>query len=112
MPSKILNLTVRERHKVVALEEIENALAEKVHHDADMSSEVEAIPQMDTAVPVLLVVRLQGGENSELDLAGVTVLLYRADDLNGNIFVASLVSGLHYFTKGTLTKEFDHLIYQ
>lgn len=67
---------------------------------------------MDAAVPVLFIVGLEGGEDSELDLAGVTVLLHRPNDLDGDVFVTLLVSGLHDLAESSLAEEFDHLIYQ
>ena len=106
-----MNLAVRERHEVVALEEIEDALAKKIHDDADMSSEVEAVSEMNAAISVLLIVGLEGCQDTEFDLAGISVLLYRTDDLDGNELVAFLISGLHDFAECTLAEKLDHLIY-
>lgn len=106
-----MNLAVRERHKIVALEEIEHALAKKIHHDADMASKVETVPEMNAAISVLLIVGLEGRQDTELDLAGISVFLNGPDDLDGNELVAPLVFGLHDFAECTLAKKLDHLIY-
>jgi len=112
LSSKVLDLTVREGHEVVALQKVEHALAEKVHNDAYMSAVVEAVPEMYAPVPVLLIVGLQRAQDPKLDLAGIAVFLDRADDLDGNAFVAaSAIDGLDDFAKRALSQELVHLIY-
>jgi len=71
-----LDLAVRERHKAVALEKVKDALAEQVHDDADVASVVEAVPEVDTPVPVFLVIGLERGEDSEFYPRGVPVFLH------------------------------------
>lgn len=70
-----MDLAVWEGHEVVALKEVENALAEKIHHNADVVSEIEAVSEVNTSVPVLFVVGLQCCQDPKLDLAGVPILL-------------------------------------
>lgn len=67
LSGKALDLAVRERNEGVALEEIKDALIEQVHDDADVTPVVEAISKMDASVPVLFIVGLEGGEDTELD---------------------------------------------
>lgn len=56
LSGKTLNLTVRERHKVVALEKVEDTLSEQVGDDADMTSIIETVSKMDTPVSVFGVI--------------------------------------------------------
>lgn len=44
------------RYKLVFLEEVEDTLAEKIGNNADVVLEIEAVPQVDTLVPIVLVV--------------------------------------------------------
>lgn len=55
------------RHKRVGLEEVKDALPVEISHDADMVPEVEAIPEVDTAVDVILVVGGESGQDPQLD---------------------------------------------
>jgi hypothetical protein len=107
-----LYLAVRKRYKVIALQEVEDALAEEVHDDANMSPVVEAIPEMDAAVAVLLIVRLQRAQDPELNLTGIAVLLDRSDDLDSHAFVASsAVDSLDDLSERALSQKLVHLIY-
>lgn len=45
-----------ERYELVLLEKVEDTLTEKICYDADVILEVEAVPQMDALVSVVLVV--------------------------------------------------------
>jgi hypothetical protein len=111
LPSKALNLTVGEGHKVVALEEVEDALAKQVHDDANMSLVVEAIPQVYAPVPVMFVVGLQRRQYPKLDLRGVTIFLHRANDLDSDETVApSVIAGLDHLAECALTEKLDHRI--
>jgi hypothetical protein len=110
LASKTLDLTVGEWNETIALEEIENTLAQQVHDNADMASEIETVPQVDAAVPIFLVVGFQGGKNPQLYTRGIAVLLYGANDLDGNWPVSSTVSSLDDFAKRSLAEEFHHLI--
>jgi hypothetical protein len=58
---KTLNLTVGERHEVVALKEVKNTLSEQVGDDADMASVIETVSKMDTSVSVFGVICLECG---------------------------------------------------
>ena len=110
LASKALDLAVGERHEVVALQEVEHTGAQKVHHDANVAAVVEAIPQVDAPIPVLLVVGLECLEHSELDSAGISVLLHRANNLDGNKLVAFLVACLDDLSEGTLAEKLHDLV--
>lgn len=53
----MLDLTAGERDKPIALQEIEDALAQQVGDNTDMIAVVEAVPKMDTLVAVAFIVR-------------------------------------------------------
>ena len=100
---KVLDLAVWEGHKVVALQEVEDALAEEVHDDADVAAVIEAVTQMDASVPVLLVIGLESRQHTKFDLASIAILLNRSDDLYGDELVASLVLGLDHLAESALS---------
>lgn len=104
LPGKILNLAVWKWDEVVALEEIEHALAEKIHNDANVASVVETIPQVNASVSVVLVVQPERLEYPKFDLASIAVLLYGSNDLDGNKFAAFLVFCLHHFAERALAE--------
>ena len=60
-----MDLAVWKRYKAVTLEEVENALAKKVHYNADMTPVIEAVAQMNASVPVFFVVGLESGEYTQ-----------------------------------------------
>lgn len=70
-----MDLAVGERNEVVALKKVEHALAEEIHNDADMAAEVEAVSQVDTSIPIFLVVGLECRQDAKLDLTGIAVFL-------------------------------------
>ena len=111
LTGKVLYLAVGEGHEIVALQEVKHALAEEVHDDTYMASEVEAVPEMDATVSVLLVIRLERCQDSEFDLARIPILLYRSDDFDRNQLVTSPVLGLDDFAECSLAKEFYHLVW-
>lgn len=49
-------------------------------------------------------------ENTDLDLACVSVLLYRANDLDGDTSACLLVDGLYDLAERTLTKQSNSAI--
>lgn len=104
MSGETLNLAVREGDKVVALQEVEDTLAEKIHDDTDVAAEVEAVPQVDTTVAVLLVVGLERGEDSQFDPRRIAVFLHRPNDLDSNKLIASTVLSLDDLAEGALAK--------
>lgn len=63
---KTLDLAVRERYELIAFEEIEYALAQQVHDDADVAPVVEAVAEMNAPVTIFGVVRLERRQNPEL----------------------------------------------
>jgi len=56
LTSKALDLTVREGHETVALEEVKDTLTQKIHDDADVTPVIEAIPQVDATIPILIII--------------------------------------------------------
>lgn len=110
LTSKRLDLAVWEGHKVVALEEVEHALAEEIHDDANVTPVIEAVPEVDATVPVLLVVDSERLEDAELDLARLAVLLHRPNDLDGDELVLDLVLCLHDLAKRSLAEQLDHSV--
>lgn len=56
LPGKALNLTARERHKSVALEEVENALAQQIRDYTYVVSVVEAVAKVYAFVAIVFVV--------------------------------------------------------
>lgn len=104
LTGKTLDLAVRERDEVVALEEVEDAGAKQIHDNADVASKIEAISQMNASIPVFLVVRLQSLQYSQFDPRGISVLLDRPNDLDGNQLVSFPVAGLDHLAKGSLAK--------
>lgn len=62
-----LYMRARKRYKKVLFEEIEDALAEKICDNTDVVHVVEAIPQVNTLVPVVLVVLREGYQHSQFD---------------------------------------------
>lgn len=104
LPGKVLDLAVGKRYEVVALEEVKDALPQKVHDDADVSAVVEAISEMYATIAVLLVVGLQCTQDPEFDLASIAVFLDGANDLDGNALVcASPVNSLDDLAEGALS---------
>jgi hypothetical protein len=57
---KTLNLAVGEWHEVVAFKEVEDTLSEQVGDDADMTSIIETVSEMNTPVSVIGVVCFEG----------------------------------------------------
>jgi hypothetical protein len=66
LPGKILDLTVWERNKAISLEEVENALAQQIHDNANMTPIVKAVSQMYAAIPVIIVVGFESCEHAQL----------------------------------------------
>ena len=60
-----MDLAVGEWNKSVALEEIEDALTEKVRNDADVTSVIKTVIQVDASISVLVVVGSECRENSQ-----------------------------------------------
>ena len=110
LPSEVLDLAVWKRNKGVALEEVKDTLAQKIHDNANMPLVVEAVAEVDAAVAVFLVVGLEGCQNSEFDLTGITVFLDRSNDLDSDELIASLVSGLDDLAECALAQKLNHLI--
>lgn len=112
MPGKALDLTVGKRDKLIAFEEIEDALTQQIHDDANVPSVIEAIAEVDTPISIVRVVRFQGSEDPQFDSRGISIFLYGADDLDGHELVLPSVCRLDYFAEGALAKQFHDLIWQ
>ena len=108
LTSKTLDLTIREGHKVVALEEIEHAAAEQVHDNADMSSVVEAVSEVDASVTVVFVVLPQSLEHTQLYPRGVSILLHGPDDLDSDELIPLLIVRLYDLAECALAEKFNH----
>lgn len=59
LSSKALNVGAGEWCEVVPLQEVKDAFAEKVCDNADVISVVEAFPEMDASIPIVLVVGVE-----------------------------------------------------
>ena len=102
---KALNLAVWKWHKRVCFQKVKHRLAQQIHNYADVTAEIEAIPQMYAAVAVLWIVQTQGLQHPQLDSRCVAVLLYRADHFDCNCFSWSLTVDRFYdFTECALAK--------
>lgn len=110
MSGKVLNLAVRKGDKAVALEKVENALAQEIHDDADVASVIEAVSQVDATIPVFFVVGLERGQNAKLDSRSIAVFLDGSNDLDSHRLVPLQIAGLYYFAKSALSKETNNLI--
>lgn len=110
LSSKVLDLAVGKRHKAVAFEKVENALAQKIHDDANVAAVVETVSQVNAPIPVLFVVGLERSQHAKLDPGSVAIFLDGSDDLDSHRLVSLDIPGFDHFTKGTLTKETDNLV--
>lgn len=110
LAGKALNLAVREGDESVALEKIKDALTEEIHDYADVASVIEAIPQVNTAIPILLIVGLKSSKYSQFYSGSIAVLLYRANNFDSDLFVASPIVGLYYLAEGTLAEKTSNLV--
>lgn len=97
-----MDLTVREGYKIIALQEVENTLAKKVHDNADVATEIESVSKMYATVSVFLVVCLERGKYAKFNPRRISVLLNRSNNFDSNGFVSPLIFGLDDFTKSAL----------
>lgn len=107
LSSKVLDLATGERNKAVSLEKVKHTLTEQIGDDADVVAVIEAIPQVDAFVAVLLIIRRQRGQHSQLDPRCIAVFLNRPDDLHRAPGLAVLIIRLDHLSKGSLSKELD-----
>jgi hypothetical protein len=110
LASKLLDVSARKGHKGVALEEVEDALAQEIGDDADVVAEVKRVSQVDTLVAVVLVVACQSRQDPQLDATSIAVFLHRADDLDGHVGVSPAVVGLHYLAERSLAEELHYRV--
>lgn len=110
LPSEALDLAVGEGHEAVAFEKVKDTLAKEVHDDANVSTVVEAVPQVDASIPIILIICLQSGEYPEFDSRGITVFLHRSDNLNRDELVTSPVTGLDNLAESALAKQAHDLV--
>lgn len=66
LSSKVLDLAVRKRHETIALQEVENALAEEVHNNAYMAAIIEAVPKVYASISIFVVIGLQSRQYTQL----------------------------------------------
>ena len=69
-----------------------------------MTTVVEAIVEMYTAIPVRFVVGLERSENPEFYSGCISILLHRSNNLDGHEFISFPIVGLDNFAKCALTK--------
>ena len=96
---KLLNVRAWEWHKLIRLEEIENALSVEISNDADVIPEIEAVPKMDAAVHVVLVVGFEGGQDPQFDTGGFPILGDRSDNFDCAFGLLGPVPGFNDFAK-------------
>lgn len=57
-------MTAWEWRELIALQKVKDTLTEKICDDTDVVAKVECVPKVYTLVPIVLVVRCQGGKDS------------------------------------------------
>lgn len=72
-----------------------------------MVPEIEGLPEVDTLVPVGLVVLFERLEDAQLDAGSIAVFLHRTDDLDGHLYLAPAVPCLDDLAEGALSEELD-----
>ena len=103
-------MSVRKWRELVHLQKVKHALPVEVCDNANVVPEIEAVAEMDTPITVVLVVRCQGGQDTELDSRCIAVFLDGADDLDGTFGLLFTIPGFHNFAKCALAKQFDDFI--
>ena len=103
----MLDLTTWKRHEAIALQEIEHTLTQQIGNNANVISEVKAVPKMNTLIAIALIVRGQSRQNSQLDSGRVPVFGDGTNDLDRAARLPLLVICFDYLTKCSLTQEFD-----
>jgi hypothetical protein len=109
--SKLLDVRAREWHEAVRLEKVEYTLTVEIGYNANVVAEVEAVPQVDTSVDVVLVVGGQCREHSQFDATGVTVLWHRSNDLDGALVSLLPVPGLDDLAERSLAEQLQDLVW-
>lgn len=104
LAGKVLDLRAGKGHETVALEEIKHALPQQIGDDADMIPIIEAIAQMDAFIPVLLVIRVESRQHTQLNPGGIAVLLDGADDFDGTAVLSLFVIRFNHLAKGALAE--------
>lgn len=107
---KLLDVGTWERHEAVRFEEIEYALPVEVCNNADMIPEVEAVAKVNAAVDVVLVIRSQCRQYSQLDSTGISVFWHGSNDFDGAVGALSLVVRLDDLAECALAEQFGDLI--
>lgn len=110
LPSKALNLAVRERNELVALQKVEDTLAKQIHDDTYVTTVVKGVAKVDAAILVLGIVSLEGSQDPQFNSRRISVFLNRTYDLDGDELVPSPVTSLDDFSKCPLTEHLNHLI--
>ena len=106
-----MNLTAWEGHEAVALQKVENTLTQQICDDTYVVPEVEAVAKVYALVAVVFVVHGKSREYSQLDSRSIAVLLHRTNNLDRASCLSSLVVGFDNFSKGSLAKQFDDIVY-
>lgn len=103
----MLDVTARERHKLVGLEKVKHTLAKQIRDNADVVPEVESVPEMYALVAIVLVVGCKGRENPQLNARCIPVFLNRSDDLDSHLCLAPAIVCLDDFAERALTEQLD-----
>ena len=106
-------MTAGKGDKLIAFEEIKDALAEQVGDDTNVVPKVKGIPEVYALVPIVLVVLSQCGKDSQLDTRCISVLLHGTDDLDGDLCPTFAVPCLNDLAESALTKQaYDGVLQQ
>lgn len=103
-------MSARKWYEGVALEEVEDALAQEVGDNADVVAEVKRISQVDALVAVVLVVAGQSRQNPQLDATSIAILLHRANDLDGHVGVSPAIICLYHLAERALAEELHNRV--
>lgn len=104
MTGKVLDLSAGKGHEAVAFEKIKDTLAQEIGNNANVVAIVETVAQVNAFIPVGLVVRGQGRQDSQFDSRRIAVFLDRADNFDCTAIPALFVVGLHHFSERPLSQ--------
>jgi len=71
---------------------------------------VEAVPQMNALVPILLVIAGEGGQNSQFDPRCIPVFLHRSNHLDRAFRTLRTVIGFHHLAERALSQQLGDAI--
>lgn len=103
-------MAVWERNISIPLKKVKHAFPKQVRDNANVPAIVKAISHVNAAIPVLFIVGSESVEHAGFDFRSTSILSNGSNDLDRNIFVSRLVTGLDNLAKGTLPKEAGDLV--